>query len=89
MPGRQVGVRKCRECGSMHLPGRQYCDAHKCLPYGCPGCQTAGSLDITRDHRAKGWIKAKMACRLCKATYTWFERKAWEKSVLSKLFPEA
>jgi uncharacterized OB-fold protein len=75
--GRQTGVRKCKDCGSMHLPGRAHCEEFKCLPNGCPGCQTYGSLNV-KQLRAKFGIKVRATCQKCGVVYYWMNPKVRE-----------
>lgn len=75
--GRQKGVRKCQECGSMHLPGSTHCGLFKALPHGCPGCQTARSLKVKAYKRTKG-LDAKLTCENCGLIYFWSEKARYD-----------
>ncbi len=68
--GREVGTRKCEDCGRMHKPGRDHCSEWTCLPTGCPGCQTYASLNVER-LRATNGIKVRATCKNCGIVYHW------------------
>ncbi len=68
--GREVGIRKCKDCERMHKPGRDHCPEWTCLPTGCPRCQKYDCLDMVL-LRAKNGIKVRATCKNCGVVYHW------------------
>jgi hypothetical protein len=77
--GRKAGVRKCKWCDSMHLPGRDECDEFKALPNGCPKCMKADCMTVKFDKRVKAGIACRLTCKHCGTKYYWAERPRAER----------